>query len=589
MFALLIAGVVCWIYLGKFGTGGARALISMTIAVAVGVVLMLIRPARDAIEKVLAGIRNPSQRTRAIIAAILGLLAGIYFVQTALSQERHFGPVLHDEHCYIIQTRMLAQGKLWLPRHELADFFDSFHLITDRVYASKYGPGTALFGVPAVWAGLEPWVAPLALTSISVGLFYLVLAEMTDGLVALLGALMLPALGVVRRVSLEVLSEAPMLFLALLAVWAFLQWRRQKLTRWLALMSAAVGWGAVTRPADAVCLALPLAIGVAIELRSATMKQWAKTLAIGFLAAAPFLVLQLACNKGITGRWAELPWTYYGDRNDPYDSISYAPFDPARHTVSVVPEIIKFQDEFTRPAYQEKLATQMLRRSVEHSLKPTVEVTLPNPLLIVLAPVGLIGLFTRGRWVFVGALLLFIMLYARHTFFLVHYAVVIAPALIVLVLLGWEGLVSVLPVAARRGGQMIGALLIAGLMIAAYPQFQASPAADEWAFAPILRLIDTRLSDLGRKPAIVLFRFDIANGNPHIEPVYNTAAAWPDNSLVIRAHDLGPTRNRQLFEYYARQKPDRALYLFDLSPATIAEPPVYLGTASQLASQPPSP
>jgi hypothetical protein len=118
---------------------------------------------------------------------------------------------------------------------------------------------------------------------------------------------------------------------------------------------------------------------------------------------------------------------------------------------------------------------------------------------------------------------------------------------------------------------------------------QGNKTPDDWAFAPILRLIDERLSDLGRKPAVVLFRFDVENGNPHIEPVYNADVAWPDDAPVIRAHDLGPARNRELFEYYARRQPQRAIYLFDLSSATIQEPPVYLGTAAELASRPPSP
>jgi hypothetical protein len=590
---LLILGVVCWIYLGKAGTGGgssgARPVIAMVIAVTVAVALILNRSVRDWSAGLLEAVRTPSRRARAITACILSLVAGIYFLQTALWQGRQFGSVLHDEYCYIIQTRMLAHGKLWLPRHELADFFDSFHLITDRVYASKYGSGTAIFGIPAVWTGLEPWVTPLALTSLSVGLLYLVLVEMTDGLVALTGALMLPALGAVRRISLEVLSQAPMLFLTLLTIWAFLQWRRRRSTRWLVLMAAAVGWGAITRPADALCLALPLATGVAIELRSVGAKQWARTLAIGLLAAAPFLLLQLISNKGITGRWTELPWAYYGDRYHPYDSISYAPFDPARRTASIVPEIIKFQDEFTRPMYQAKLATPVFRRILEHSIKPGVEASFPNPLLIILAPVGFIPLFKRGRWVLVGALPLFMILYARYTFPVVHYAVVIAPAMILLVLLGWKGLAGALPATARPHGLVIGASALLALTLAAYPQLQGNKTPDDWAFAPILRLIDERLSDLGRKPAVVLFRIDVENGNPHIEPVYNADVAWPDDAPVIRAHDLGPARNRELFEYYARRQPQRAIYLFDLSPATIQEPPVYLGTAAELASRPPSP
>jgi 4-amino-4-deoxy-L-arabinose transferase-like glycosyltransferase len=584
--ALGALGVLAWIMLGRSRFGGVGSLIGLGIAVVVAVIWLRLISQGSAAHRLVEKLREPVLKTRLMIAGILSVLAAIYFLQTAVTQGRQFGPVLHDEHCYIIQTRMLAQDRLWMPRHELADFFDSFHLITDRVYASKYGPGTAIFGVPAIWAGLEPWITPLILTSLSVGLFYLMLAEMTGGLSALLGALMLPALSVTRRIALEVLSEAPMLFLLLLAVWAFIHWRRRHAKSWLIVMSAAAGWGAITRPSDTLCLAIPLLIGMMISLRALPWRNRLIQITIALAAVAPFFTLQLISNKGITGHLFELPWTYYGERNDPYDTLSNAPFDPSRRTQSIVPEIVKFQDEFTRPAYQAKLATPLPRRLMHEVLQPTLEVDLPNPLMLILVPIGLIALAARGRWVLGVMLLLFLILYARHTFFLLHYAIVVAPAIVLLVLLGWRATVEALPPAARRMGIVIGGLALAALTITAYPQFQAHPSSDEWAFAPILRLIDDRLSDLSRKPAIVLFHFDNENGNPHIEPVYNTSVAWPDDATVIRAHDLGAKRNQQLYQYYARQKVDRAVYLFDLSAAQLREPPRYLGTARELAGSP---
>jgi len=141
------------------------------------------------------------------------------------------------------------------------------------------------------------------------------------------------------------------------------------------------------------------------------------------------------------------------------------------------------------------------------------------------------------------------------------------------------------PPGARRSVTWLVGAAVAGLVLGAYPQLRANPPADEWAFWPLLRLIDARLEELGHKPAVVLFRFDAENGNPHIEPVYNTDVAWPDDAQVIRAHDLGAERNQKLFEYYARQKEDRAVYLFDVSPAKVQDPPQYLGTVRELAKQ----
>ena len=44
-----------------------------------------------------------------------------------------------------------------MPKHELADFFDSFQVIVDPVYASMYFPGAALWYAPAQFVGLPFW------------------------------------------------------------------------------------------------------------------------------------------------------------------------------------------------------------------------------------------------------------------------------------------------------------------------------------------------------------------------------------------------------------------------------------------------
>jgi len=85
---LLIAGVICWIFLSKSSTGGARPLIATAIAVTVAVLLMINRNVRDRSERLLDGLGTPSRRVRAITAGILALAAGICFLQTALWQGR---------------------------------------------------------------------------------------------------------------------------------------------------------------------------------------------------------------------------------------------------------------------------------------------------------------------------------------------------------------------------------------------------------------------------------------------------------------------------------------------------------------------
>ena len=149
---------------------------------------------------------NPSPRAKAIPAVAIALLATLFLYVTARGQHRDFAPVLHDEYAYVLQAKMLAGGHLWMPEHELGDFFESFHLLTDGAYAAKYGPGTAMWYAPAALLRLPPWVTPLLLSGAVVGLFFLLAAELFGEGSGWLAALMLISLGAFRRTS--VMSRA---------------------------------------------------------------------------------------------------------------------------------------------------------------------------------------------------------------------------------------------------------------------------------------------------------------------------------------------------------------------------------------------
>ncbi|MDB5319792.1 MAG: hypothetical protein JWN40_1423, partial [Phycisphaerales bacterium] len=218
---LLAIGVQAWIVLGRTQLGERRQIVAAVIAVAIAVVMWCVRPWRDLVARLSERIANPSRRGRLLTAMIVTLVSIAYLFLTARHQRRDFSPMLHDEYCYLIQSKIVAGGHLWLAKHELSDFFDTFHLITDRVYASKYGPGTALFYAPAALLHLPAWLTPLLLSGLAVGLMYLLATELFDGASGLLAALLLLSLGIFRRTSIMVMSQAPMLALALLAVLAF--------------------------------------------------------------------------------------------------------------------------------------------------------------------------------------------------------------------------------------------------------------------------------------------------------------------------------------------------------------------------------
>src|SRR5438876_5932282 len=191
---LITVGLAGWAWverqatrdLSQPGLGLVRWLV---VAGAVG--LSLLAPARRRVNFLLERVRNPSPRAAERAALAITLLSAGYFLSTALLQDRDLFPKTHDEGSYAIQMQMLARGRLWMPQHPLADFFDSFYVLVKPVYASQYFPGTALMYVPGVWLGWPTWVLPLLASGAIVGLVYRIITDMVDGADGALAAVLM--------------------------------------------------------------------------------------------------------------------------------------------------------------------------------------------------------------------------------------------------------------------------------------------------------------------------------------------------------------------------------------------------------------
>jgi hypothetical protein len=322
---------------------------------------------------------------------------------------------------------------------------------------------------------------------------------------------------------------------------------------------------------------MPLGIAVLWGLRAIPWRKRAATIVVIAVAAAPFLSLQLAFNKKITGSFARTPVQYYGDAEVP-GLAAYGPGkDPASvKPTSSLPQKQAFAREFAIPVHQAFVA-ESRAKTLKQRAGGLLEVGLPGALALLLLPLGAVGAGRNGRWALMVTPLTFLAGYLLSPAFLSHYCIVAAPGLILCLVTATDAARRAFP-AVQTVLTVFGTLAIAALGVGQLPE--VARTQDDPVTWPLMYFNYEVLPRQVTAPAVVLFRYS-PTSSYHEEPVYNVDVAWPDDAPVIRAHDLGP-RNREIIEYFARRQPGRRFYRFDRGDGTLTP----LGTAAELAAGP---
>jgi hypothetical protein len=309
------------------------------------------------------------------------------------------------------------------------------------------------------------------------------------------------------------------------------------------------------------------------DLRGVGARRAGVSLAMVVLGALPFLAVQLIFDKGVTGQWLRTPVTMYGETNFPGLSLGFGPRAQATESLSPLPQVRDYYRDFLREDLREHGREGFLRTWIVGRWKAALDVSLPGHLLLVLLPVGLLGVRTPARVAMVAGAALVPLAYTFWpTKFLEHYGLVCAAGVILLVLLAGELL--------RRRFVNAGAAFALGICALAVASLPEVRGAKDRFFQPIyLPDINDKLAHLEHTPAVVLFNYS-GRTNVHEEPVYNIDVPWPDDALVIRAQDRGADDGR-IFEYYARRSPDRFFYRYDRATGELTP----LGWAKDLAAQ----
>jgi hypothetical protein len=511
-------------------------------------------------------------------AAVISTISFLVLVIQPLAAGWTLYPRSHDEQMEMVQVQMLARGRLYMPAHPLGEFFESFFVTAEPVYGSVYFPGAALAFVPAIWLKLPYFFLPAFYSAVAVGVLFGVLRILIDGSSAALGALLLMSNTTFRALGLGVVSHNVMLLLGLCCVLAWLRWMNRPLARWAALAGLFAGWAAITRPVDAICYVLPLALLSLPRIFNLPARQKLASILSALAAAGPFIALQLIFNVHVTGHLLQTPYQVYLDRDQPQTAYGFFSFDPNVWPQSRLLQKSIYYDQFLRPAIAQHQPDRVLHTFFAERFPLLLQVDLPHPILQVLLPLGLLGLTTRRRlavWLILPALA---MGYALNAFLLSHYLVIWAPPLILML--------ALTPVVARRHLRprvkramlrtLVILMIVAGC-ISAQPGINPN-AIWRWP-TPLLDDVQQKLSHLPHMPAVVLFRYDPRKSFDQ-EPVYNTDVAWPDDAAVIRAHDLGEA-NVAIARYYAERQPRRYFYRYDQATGQIEA----LGSAAEFLAK----
>ncbi len=249
----------------------------------------------------------------------------------------------------------------------------------------------------------------------------------------------------------------------------YVKWRKGRSLVVATLIGVVSGWAGITRPADALCVCVPIGIAMLFDLRGTPFGRVVKTISVVLAAALPFLALQAVQNIGITGRLSQFPSDYYVERQYPAPMLGFNSVDPLRVPQSrLLEKQVAMRDDIL-PSY---LQHRLNRSFLELRSSMTVLSTLPSALLLVLIPASFVSLWRNPVRITVAtSLLLYLVFYTFYVFYFGHYLFVMLPAVVLLVLGGVETIVRIAGRSGSLSRQMayaFGLLAVGFISLAAF-------------------------------------------------------------------------------------------------------------------------
>lgn len=462
-------------------------------------------------------------------------------------------PSVHDEFSYLLGAETLESGRLANPPHPMWEHFETFHVLFQPTYASKYPPAQALFLALGWKLFGHPWYGVWLSTGLMCAGLCWMLAGWLPPRYALLGGLMAVAeWGIAGYWMNSYWGGAAAAAAGALVIGAVPRLVRRPTAGVAALAALGVVALANSRPYEGG-LTAAAAFAVLLFWRRRTAGSIRDLLAPRVvLPAAAILAAGVAAmgyyNYRVTGDPLRLPYAVYQKAYgaSPVFWIERLESAPAyRHEI-----LRKFWEEWDKPLYDGARAWP------PRVLMMFAFGTLPFFLTpISAAAVFAAALLRRSRKVRLALVMIAAptagLLLERSS--LPHY---FAPAAGLVLLLALQG---VQDLRVRFGAR---AVVVFTVLFLASAAIYAAGHTHEYLhreFAARRAGVVARLEGAGGRH-LVIVRY-APDHNLHEEWVYNHAEI--DGAAVVWARDMGAARNRELLDYYRGRKiwllePDRS-------------------------------
>lgn len=207
-------------------------------------------------------------------------------------------PNSSDEYAYLFQAEMFSRGKLWVPAHDLPDFFYHNNITEyEGILVSRFSPGWPLFLSAAFEAGIPACLINPALGLLTLIVFYFFARYLYGGSVAFWSLLALTLTGFYIFNSASFFSHVLSLLVTLLFVCNLYLYDKNHNFFYGLLAGFSLGFLVIINHYSALFVFLPLLFYVLYRYRLRSLY----LLVFIALGSIPFFVFLFSYNYSITG------------------------------------------------------------------------------------------------------------------------------------------------------------------------------------------------------------------------------------------------------------------------------------------------